>query len=135
LKAIKVVEKVLKAFLKAKRFTKWRIITRTTLDRKMATVGQLFTEVTHLSSVLNLWLYLYKQVGNLSSYALHFPRFKRKRHGASKYSNLIFERFICVFASLFFPTKKLLIHCIVGKARKVWERSQAKNIYKIAIFA
>jgi hypothetical protein len=60
-----------------------------------------------------------KQVGNLSAHALHFARFKRKRLEASKYSNLIFERFICVFASFFLLTKKLLIHCIVGKARKV----------------
>jgi hypothetical protein len=74
-------------------------------------------------------------VGNLSAHALHFARFKRKRLGASKYSNLIFERFICVFVSFFLLTKQLLIHCIVGKARKVSERSQAKNIYKIATFA
>ena len=60
-----------------------------------------------------------KQVGNLSAHALHFARFKRKRLGASKYSNLIFERFFCVFVSYFLLTKKLLIHCIVGKARKV----------------
>ena len=48
-----------------------------------------------------------------------FVRFKRKRLGASKYSNLIFERFIGVFRSFFLLTKKLLIYCIVGKARKV----------------
>jgi hypothetical protein len=61
-----------------------------------------------------------QQVGNLSAHALHFARFKRKRLGVSKYSNLISERFICVnFVSFFLLTKKLLIHCIVGKARKV----------------
>ena len=60
-----------------------------------------------------------EQVGNLSAHALQFARFKRKRLGASKYSNLIFERFIGVFRSLFLLTKKLLIYCIVGKTRKV----------------
>ena len=38
-----------------------------------------------------------EQVGNLSAHALQFARFKRKRLGASKYSILIFERFIGVF--------------------------------------
>jgi hypothetical protein len=38
-------------------------------------------------------------VGNLSAHALQFARFKRKRLGASKYSNLIFERFIGVFSA------------------------------------
>jgi hypothetical protein len=61
----------------------------------------------------------YQQVGNLSAHALQFARFKRKRLGASKYSNLIFERFIGVFRSFFLLTKNLLIYCIVGKTRKV----------------
>ena len=60
-----------------------------------------------------------QQVGNLSAHALQFARFKRKRLGASKYSNLIFERFIGVFRSFFLLTKKLLIYCIVGNTRKV----------------
>jgi hypothetical protein len=60
-----------------------------------------------------------QQAGNLSTHALQFARFKRKRLGASKYSNLIFERFIAVFSLFFLLTKKLLIYCIVGKARKV----------------
>jgi hypothetical protein len=60
-----------------------------------------------------------EQVGNLSAHALQFARFKRKRLGASKYSNLISERFIGVLVSFFLLTKKLLIHCIVGNTRKV----------------
>ena len=43
-----------------------------------------------------------QQVGNLSAHALHFARFKRKRLGVSKYSNLIFEHFICIFLTSFF---------------------------------
>ena len=69
---------------------------------------------------MNIYIYTCsKQVGNLSAHALQFARFKRKRLGASKYSNLIFERFIGVFRSFFLLTKKLLIYCIVGKTRKV----------------
>ena len=71
------------------------------------------------SAVLRCLITLCKQVGNLSAHALQFARFKRKRLGASKYSNLIFERFIGVFRSFFLLTKKLLIYCIVGKTRKV----------------
>jgi hypothetical protein len=39
------------------------------------------------------------------------------------------------FRSFFLLTIKLLIYCIVGKTRKVWERSEAKKMYKIATFA
>jgi hypothetical protein len=52
-----------------------------------------------------------EQVGNLSAHALEFTRFKRKRLGASKYSNAF-------LVSFFQLTKKLLIYCIIGKARK-----------------
>ena len=76
-----------------------------------------------------------QQVGNLSAHALQLARFKRKRLGSSKYSNLIFERFIGVFRSFFLLTKKLLIYCIVGNTRKAWERSEDKKMYKIATFA
>jgi hypothetical protein len=53
-----------------------------------------------------------EQVGNLSTHALQFARFKRKRLGASKYSkysNLIFERFSLVFSA----NQKIvnLLHC------------------------
>jgi hypothetical protein len=56
-------------------------------------------------------------VGNLSAHALHFARFKRKRLGASKYSNLICERFICVFDSFFFANQNIVnpLHCWEGK--------------------
>jgi hypothetical protein len=37
--------------------------------------------------------------------------------------------------SFFLLTKKLLIRCIVGNTRKVWERSEDKKMYKIATFA
>ena len=52
-------------------------------------------------------------MGNLSAHALQFARFKRKRLGASKYSNLIFERFIGVFRSFFSANQKIvnLLHC------------------------
>jgi hypothetical protein len=46
---------------------------------------------------------LRKQVGNLSTHALQFARFKRKRLGASKYSkysNLIFEYSILIYQPL-----------------------------------
>jgi hypothetical protein len=58
-----------------------------------------------------------KQVGNLSAHALHFAWFKRKRLGASKYSNLIFERFICVFLSFFSANQKIVnpLHCWDGE--------------------
>jgi hypothetical protein len=46
-------------------------------------------------------------VGNLSAHALHFAPLKRKRLGASKYSNLIFERFIGVFSLVFFANQKI----------------------------
>jgi hypothetical protein len=57
-----------------------------------------------------------EQVGNLSTHALQFARFKRKRLGASKYSkysNLIFERFIGVFSLVFSANQKIvnLLHC------------------------
>jgi hypothetical protein len=54
-----------------------------------------------------------EQVGNLSAHALYFARFKRKRLGASKYSNLIFERFICVFGLVFSANQKIVnpLHC------------------------
>jgi hypothetical protein len=54
-----------------------------------------------------------QQVGNLSTYALQFARFKRKRLGASKYSNLIFEPFIGVFSLVFSANQKIvnLLHC------------------------
>ena len=44
---------------------------------------------------------------------------REKRLGPSKYSNLIVERFIGVFGLVFSANKKLLIYCIIGKARKV----------------
>jgi hypothetical protein len=55
-------------------------------------------------------------VGNLSAHVLQFARFKRKRLGASKYSNLIFERFICVFSLVFSANQKIvnLLHCWEG---------------------
>jgi hypothetical protein len=54
-----------------------------------------------------------QQVGNLSAHALHFARFKRKRLGASKYSNLIFERFCLVFSA----NQKIVnpLHCWEGE--------------------
>ena len=62
-------------------------------------------------------LYLSEQVGNLSTHALQFARFKRKRLGASKYSNLIFERFIGVFSLVFSANQKIvnLLHCWEGE--------------------
>jgi hypothetical protein len=58
-----------------------------------------------------------EQVGNLSTRALQFARFKRKRLGASKYSNLIFERFIGVFSLVFSANQKIvnLLHCCEGE--------------------
>ena len=58
-----------------------------------------------------------EQVGNLSAHALHFARFKRKRLGVSKYSNLIFERFIGVFSLVFSANQKNvnLLHCWEGE--------------------
>jgi hypothetical protein len=46
-----------------------------------------------------------------------FVRFKRKRLGASKYSNLIFERFIDVFILFFSANQKIvnLLHCWEGE--------------------
>jgi hypothetical protein len=54
-----------------------------------------------------------EQVGNLSAHALQFARFKRKRLGASKYSNLIFEHFIGVFSPVFSANQKIVnpLHC------------------------
>jgi hypothetical protein len=43
-----------------------------------------------------------QQVGNLSAHALQFARFERKRLGARKYSNTIFERCIGVLSLVFF---------------------------------
>jgi hypothetical protein len=87
-------------------------------------VGSIPTVLRHIFQACPVWIYTQsnitsKQVGNLSAHALQFARFKGKRLGASKSSNLIFERFIGVFGSFFLLTKKLLIYCIVGKTRKV----------------
>jgi hypothetical protein len=59
----------------------------------------------------------HEQVGNLSTHAIQFARFKRKRLGASKYSNLIFERFIGVFSLVFSANQKIvnLLHCCEGE--------------------
>jgi hypothetical protein len=62
---------------------------------------------------------LNEQVGNLSAHTLQFRGLREKKHRASKYSDLIFERFIGVFGRFFFAKQKMLIYCIIGKARKV----------------
>jgi hypothetical protein len=66
-------------------------------------------------------------VGNLSAHALHFARFKRKRLGASKYSNLIFERFICVFVS-FFSANQKIVNPLLGR------RGRYENVQRLKIF-
>jgi hypothetical protein len=55
----KVVEKVLKAFLKARRITKWRIVTRATLAGRWEPWNNFFTVVTHLFLIC----YSMEQVG------------------------------------------------------------------------
>ena len=56
-------------------------------------------------------------MGNLSAHALQFARFKRKRFGASKYGNLIFERFIGVISLVFSANQKIvnLLHYWEGE--------------------
>ena len=65
-----------------------------------------------------------EQVGNLSAHALQFARFKRKRLGASKYSNLIFERFIGVFSLVFSANQKIVnpLHC--------WEHEEGMRTFR-----
>ena len=65
-----------------------------------------------------------EQVGNLSAHALQFARFKRKRLGASKYSNLIFERFIGVFSLVFSANQKIVnpLHC--------WEHEKGMRTFR-----
>ena len=65
-----------------------------------------------------------KQVGNLSAHALQFARFKRKRLVASKYSNLIFERFIGVFSLVFSANQKIVnpLHC--------WEHEEGMRTFR-----
>jgi hypothetical protein len=74
-------------------------------------------EPLFLVSVDKLPTCIYQQVGNLSTHALQFARFKRKRLGASKYSNLIFERFIGVFSLVFSANQNIvnLLHCWEGE--------------------
>jgi hypothetical protein len=65
-----------------------------------------------------------QQVGNLSAHALQFARFKRKRLGASKYSNLISERFIGVFSLVFSANQKIVnpLHC--------WEHEEGMRTFR-----
>jgi hypothetical protein len=65
-----------------------------------------------------------QQVGNVSAHALQFARFKRKRLGASKYSNLIFERFIGVFSLVFSANQKIVnpLHC--------WEHEEGMTTFR-----
>jgi hypothetical protein len=69
-------------------------------------------------------LHFAQQVGNLSAHALQFARFKRKRLGASKYSNLIFERFIGVFSLVFSANQKIFnpLHC--------WEHEEGMRTFR-----
>ena len=71
---------------------------------------QLHCTVSRL--VLNRWEICLRMRYNLRG-------FREKRLGAIKYSNLIFERFIGVFGHVFSANQKMLIYCIIGKARKV----------------
>jgi hypothetical protein len=58
----------------------------------------------------------------------HLRGLREKRLGASKYSNLISERFIGVFSLVFSANQKMLIYCIIGKAREGGEHSEAKKV-------
>jgi hypothetical protein len=73
--------------------------------------------VNRKSAVVFRTKYTVQQVGNLSTHALQFARFKRKRLGASKYSNLIFKRFIGVFSLVFCANQNIvnLLHCWEGE--------------------
>jgi hypothetical protein len=69
----------------------------------------------------------------VSAHALQVARFKRKRLGTSKYSNLIFERFLGVFSSFFLLTKKTFIYCIIGKARKYENVQRLEKCLKLQL--
>ena len=75
-----IVEKVLKTFLKTRRITKWRIITRATLAGKMATVGQHFYWSSKICSYL---IYVYNgSIGFRFVYMLS-KILKRRLHNCS----------------------------------------------------
>jgi hypothetical protein len=66
-----------------------------------------------------------KQLGNLSAHAQQFARFKERDLGRVNIVIWFLSVLFACLVSFFLLTKKLLIYCIVRKARKVWERSEA----------